>query len=38
MDLSTNTKFRHILTQEGYANIIKVVNHGKKQGDILGKL
>ena len=42
MDLSTNTIFRHILAQEGYANIIikhdrarrhalKVIKHAKKQ-------
>ena len=38
MDLSTNTIFMHILAQEGQANIIKAVNHGKKQGDMLAKL
>ena len=38
MDLSTNTKFRHIVAQEGQANIIKALKHGKKQGDMLEKL
>ena len=33
MDLSTNAIFRHILVQ-----IIKVLKHGKKQGDMSGKL
>ena len=33
MDLSINKKFRHILAQE-----IKALKHGKKQGDMLGKL
>ena len=37
MDLSTNTKFRHILAQKGQPNNIKVVKHGKKQGDIARK-
>ena len=31
MDLSANAIFRHILVQ-----IIKVLKHGKKQGDMLG--
>ena len=31
-------EFRHILAQEGYTNIIKALKHGKKQGDMLGKL
>ena len=38
MNLSTNMEFRHILSQEGYANTIKALKHGKKQGDMLGKL
>ena len=38
MDLSTNTVFRHILAQDGWANIIKVIKHDRKQGDMLEKL
>ena len=38
MDLNRNTVFRHILAQEGQANIIKAIKHGKKQVDMLGKL
>ena len=29
MDLSTNTIFRHILAQEGYAHIIKAIKHDR---------
>ena len=35
-DLSTNMVFTHFLAQESYANIIKAIKHGKKQGDMLG--
>ena len=38
MDLSINTIFKHILAQEGQANIIKAIKHDRKQGDMLGKL